>query len=289
MSFGRWRDDLNEGGGLMSYLQFDLDAKRRCRFIANATGVAVERIAWGLLELWEHCWREKQTKVSLLMLSGFFGPQADVLVPHFLEHEFLGQDGHAYTVRGAQKRLGIAEKQSEGGRRNVKNLRRGPGSTRRPPGDHPEGEPETTRSLSPALTARSQQPTASSKNTAAEKPAAAQDVDKPKGKDRSSDPRHAPLVAKLTEIGRSHDPGWQFGGKADAAVLVTLLSRHAPDEIEARWRRAWAISAGGFPTVRSLPELLKFWNHLGPAPPGKRDTNALFEDYVKEDTGRATG
>src|SRR6478672_10327169 len=109
----------------MAYLQFDLDAKRQCRFIARATGIPEAVIGWGLLELWEHCWVEKQTGIEAAMLPGFFGEQSAKLVPHLISHGFLrpvDPEG-VHGVRGAAKRLGIQEAQAAGGRSKLGNLR----------------------------------------------------------------------------------------------------------------------------------------------------------------------
>lgn len=75
-----------------------------------------------------------------------------------------------------------------------------------------------------------------------------------KPKVRTGDPRHIPLIAKLTEVFRV-DRGWSypFDGGRDAKAVANLLAKAEPDAIAAAWGRALAHS--GFPSVSTLSEL----------------------------------
>lgn len=108
-------------------------------------------------------------------------------------------------------------------------------------------------------------------------------------RDPGADDRHGPLVRRLTEIAREDDPGWAFAGGRDAKVVERLLARSNPEEIAARWRRARNHS--GFPQVRELPELEKFFGHfpVGGAPEQQRDVSRGYARADSQDWSTGGG
>lgn len=90
------------------------------------------------------------------------------------------------------------------------------------------------------------------------------------------DPRHAPLVKALVDAA----PGYAFAGGRDAKAVSALLTLGEPDEVVRRWLRAWGRT--GYPTVRTLSELVTHWNHFATAGPAV--ASAPLEQHTK--TGR---
>ena len=73
-------------------------------------------------------------------------------------------------------------------------------------------------------------------------------------KPRRSDPRHQPLVARLSDTFKA-DRGWPypFDGGRDGKAVSGLLTKAEPDAIVAAWTRA--LNHVGFPSVSTLSEL----------------------------------
>lgn len=125
----------------MPYLPFDLDAKRKAALVARATGVQTCVIGWGLLELWEHVWRQKSDVVSGFDLTGCFGP-VPMLAEALVGAGFLELAEGGYRVCGAGKWLLGLEGRSRGGHAAKENLV--PGAkhrAKRPPVPEPPPEP----------------------------------------------------------------------------------------------------------------------------------------------------
>lgn len=86
------------------------------------------------------------------------------------------------------------------------------------------------------------------------------------GAHKAPNPRHAPMVARLSaafESVRGSPYGFQ---PVDARKVADLLALAGDDEIEARWRRA--LVHQGFPACSSLSDLVKNWNAYVAAPGG---------------------
>lgn len=76
---------------------------------------------------------------------------------------------------------------------------------------------------------------------------------KPPKPDKPTDPRHAPLVARLVEaFADDRETAYPFGPR-DAKVVSNLLARAEPDVIVAAWGRA--LRHQGYPTVATLVDL----------------------------------
>lgn len=82
------------------------------------------------------------------------------------------------------------------------------------------------------------------------------------------DPRHAPLVAELVEVFAENSGGakYPFVGRDAKTVTALLAIEPVPERISTVWRMA--LRATGYPTVRTLPELLKNWAHFVGPPSG---------------------
>jgi hypothetical protein len=81
-------------------------------------------------------------------------------------------------------------------------------------------------------------------------------------KQAASDPRHAPLVARLTAAYQELR-GSKYGFRPrDAAAVRDLLALGTDEEIEARWRRGLRLSPK-YPGCLELGTLVSNWNALG--------------------------
>lgn len=103
----------------MPHIAFDLDAIAKVSTVARSAGVQEGAVAWGLVQLWEWCWREKRSAVSTIHLRGFFGCNAEEALVAF---GFLEKEPEGYRVRGAEKYLRIRAGHAAGGRASKQNL-----------------------------------------------------------------------------------------------------------------------------------------------------------------------
>ncbi len=103
----------------MPYIAFDLDAIGLVPKVARSGNVSEGVIAWGLVQLWEWCWREKASTVTEVHLRGFFGCDVpDSLVAFgFVVPQEVG-----FRVRGADRYLRLNEARSKGGHAAKGNL-----------------------------------------------------------------------------------------------------------------------------------------------------------------------
>jgi uncharacterized protein YdaU (DUF1376 family) len=91
------------------------------------------------------------------------------------------------------------------------------------------------------------------------------------GAHKAPNPRHAPMVARLSaafESVRGATYGFQ---PIDARKVADLLALGPDDEIVARWKRALAHQ--GYPAVSSLTDLVKNWNAFGGSGPVRQVAN----------------
>lgn len=113
----------------MPYIQVDLDGKRKFPMVARMAGVELGAVTMGLLDLWEHCWREKTAEVPAELLAGFFGCDGERIGRALETFGFATAGAHGtWIIRGAEKRLGILEARSKGGKKARGNLRQFTGS-----------------------------------------------------------------------------------------------------------------------------------------------------------------
>lgn len=214
----------------MPYLQVDLDGKKRWPMVAVGLGVPEGAVYKGFIDLWEMCWRDKTDRVGALRLELLFGgARGDRIAQVLTELDFLepAEDG-LYRVRGADKRLGIAKAQSEAGKRNAGNLRRGksPGGA----GEEPEGEPERTSGSGPALTPNTQHPTPNTES---------------KSKTKAAEPPTAPTALQDVWNEEAHPdlPRWKETGPDRKRTAKARLKERPIDEWREIIRR---ISASDF-------------------------------------------
>lgn len=208
--------------------------------------------------------------------------------------------GH-YRVRGMSrniepiaKRVKHRETSVLAGKRSVEVRRQATGSAQpvRRPFEPPPNDPSNERSEPPNDTSNGTsndprtaaeprgQRSEASKNLAGEQPPAASKPGaehfKRLAKDKApTDPRHAPLRLRLLhaflEIRKAP---YAFEG-VDGKKISELLPLGTDDEIVRRWREALT---GEFPTVSTLAEFKKAWNHYagdGPKPNGSPPRPAL--------------
>lgn len=121
---------------MSSYIAFDLDAIGRVGALARAMGITEAEAAWGLVRLWEWCWRQKAELAEGIHLRGFFGCDAG---PALVAFGFAEAAGTSWRVKGASRYLRIQEGRAKGGRAAAGNLKRGqkPGASREAAGRQP--------------------------------------------------------------------------------------------------------------------------------------------------------
>lgn len=139
-----------------------------------------------------------------------------------------------------------------------------PGKTGHEPGVGPSdtqafgysGPSELKDSLKPAVSSRDKKPDK-----------------KPPKPEKLPDPRHAPLVAELTEAFQAETKAKYPFAPADAAAVSALLQQGLePPAIVDAWRRA--LRSSGFPHVRTLQGLVKYLAHfVGTGPPAASQKN----------------
>lgn len=106
------------------YLAFELDALDATALAANALQIKPGDVAWGLLQLWKWCWRQKKECVSDTAVQMAFGP--DPRVGQVLaEAGFLeaAPDG-SWRVRGASRYLRVSEARSKAGKERAAKAKR---------------------------------------------------------------------------------------------------------------------------------------------------------------------
>ena len=107
----------------MPYLQLDLEAKHRIPKVARALGFSEGVVAWGLLELWDYCLREKVRHIRTAQLPGFFGGDAGGVATALSAFDFLEQEeGTSWRVRGLSRYSRAQEARSKGGKAAIGNL-----------------------------------------------------------------------------------------------------------------------------------------------------------------------
>lgn len=92
------------------------------------------------------------------------------------------------------------------------------------------------------------------------------------------DPRHAPLVARLTAtFERVRGARYPFTGR-DAKCITELLAKAEPDAIDAAWSKALVAD---YPKTATLPELQKNLAHfIGTSPSTSKDWRSETTDYA---------
>jgi hypothetical protein len=124
----------------MPHIAFELDAIAKVSKVARTSGAPEGAVAWGLIQLWEWCWREKRDTVEAVHLRGFFGCDVEAGLVAF---DFLAKDGGCLRVRGAERYLRIRKGNAAGGHASKGNLVPGPKPKATPGGA--EEEPKGSR------------------------------------------------------------------------------------------------------------------------------------------------
>lgn len=188
----------------MPFLRFELDALALVPKVARSAEVPEGVIAWGLLQMWEWCWREKTTRVTPTQLRGFFGcePSEALRAFGFIHMTLPERD---FFVRGAEKHLRVSAARAAGGHAAKRHLVPGgkkTASAEQLSGQMPSGCPAPAQE--PARqplgsTASSQQPTALEERTYVSEAPAAPDGQPPAAPMPGKAPG-APVAAKAPHV-----------------------------------------------------------------------------------------
>jgi hypothetical protein len=261
----------------MSFLQFDLDAIPKVPKVARYHQVAEGVIAWGLLQLWELCWRDKTNVVTAAHLKGCFGVDA---TEGLLAFGFLRPEADGFWVKGSEKYLRIRKGQSEGGHAAKANLI--PGAVHLPkpaeamapsPSAPAEGEPkdfEEVVRLPMGSTASSEQRAANSEQRREGEKAKSPPFSAPPATSAAPPVRQTGLGSKglrdmmdaawLQKHGTPYV--WAF---AEEQAMRPLLQRGNETEVLRRWVRA--LDWPGWPHCGAVKDLVQHWNRYGAEPP----------------------
>jgi hypothetical protein len=89
-------------GDAMPFLQVDVDGKKRMPQVAKAAGLTPGDVAWGLLELWEHCWLTGSPEIADEIVGGCFG-SSDAIRKALVAYGFLEANGNGWRVKGTDR------------------------------------------------------------------------------------------------------------------------------------------------------------------------------------------
>jgi hypothetical protein len=294
----------------VSHLAFDLDALSLVPKVARAAGVPEGDIAWGLLQGWEWCWRQRTDVLTAVHLRGFFGVDvAEALVAF----GFLArlEDG-TFRVRGAQRYLRIAEGQSKGGHSAKANLIPGArqkkaagalegsrlgegGAEREPRASREDAESDTRLALGP--TASSEQRTAKEETTtplrareaeglAAAHQATSPPQPEPQPAEAASAP-YEPLRHRMEAAWEAqHGTPYAWTHHDDLAIKGLMAKSNGDDAVVlGRW--CVALTWPEWPSCNSVVDLSRYWNAYGKAPRQRKATGDPRKSPVRaEDMDR---
>lgn len=291
------------------FIQVDLKAiEVEAPAVARAMGLDVAVVIGALVLLWHRCWCSKSGSISTLELRGFFQhPEAGPLLAAFGFLE-AGEPGQ-WWVRGVEKYLRVTEQRQKAGKARAEQAARaggkftsgGPAADQRPTsgnepdlggfgaepaGDEPPAANQRTTSGQPA---HDQRPASGQPALSLSTEILRSTDQKPSPKRRAPkqaelvkpppDPRHAPLVARLTAtFERVRGAKYPFDGR-DAKSVTELLKRGEPDAIDTAWARALAAD---YPKTATLPELVRNLAHfIGATPSTSKDWRSEVGDYAE--------
>lgn len=272
---------------MANHLAFDLDALPKVSPCARAAKVEPGVIAWGLLQMWEWCWRGKRDNVTDVHVRGFFGCDA---APALLAFGFLDETAKGiYRVKGADRYLRIQAGRSAGGHAAKSNLiPGGPNAKPRvsresaeaePSGDlgSPSGFQRTANSEQRSL--KDQAPTPEPAPAAPDRPPSRSGTGgKPRSrKEKPVDPRWRPLqeaICLLFLNATGHRYGWQ--GAKDSEPLKWLMGQADDEEILRRLK--FGLEATGWLHVATVAQLRAKWNDLASAGGAQAPPRPRFPD-----------
>lgn len=143
----------------MSYIAVDLDALGMMPAVGAASGLGAERALYGLVKLWEWCWRQEDDLVTAVHLHGFFGVQDPAIVQALEAFGFIAEEEGKFRVRGAERYLRVRRAQREAGKRTVELKKKASKVS------SPAGLPAAHLEVESSPTASSEQRAASSEST----------------------------------------------------------------------------------------------------------------------------
>lgn len=215
----------------MPYLQVDLDALDEFPAVARASGITEGDAIRGCLHLWRWCWKTKTTTVTVERLAGFFGCDGQRIATALSTCGFLSGSAPMFTVRGAEKRLGIAQARAKGGQKASRNLRQFTGSSPAQAGREPDG----SSGSAPGLTSSIQHPASRSPDREEEgtpsRSASQRESDEVET-DRPSS--HAPeaLRGLWNSLKAPEQPEWREDAKSRHKAAQSRLRERALDGAE---------------------------------------------------------
>jgi hypothetical protein len=278
----------------LPYTQVDRAAKRLAAIIAAELGVTYQHAIGGLVEFWELCGDPralerlvaagtqevvlkaddvakrfrvamgKPVDLDLLVLLTLLEPRPDKCYRVRGMSRFFSPIVRRLQAREAARLGGLASARAretvEVGLESAQPTAQ-PTPKREPSGEQPADSGQRTADSGDKKDCGSPPapPPLDRKTKKTKKAKKARKVDK------ATDPRHAPLVKTLCDAFQLELGGPYGFTPRDAREVSNLLALGEPGEVEARWRRA--LRHTGFPTVRTLGELVALWNHWGQPTP----------------------
>jgi hypothetical protein len=248
----------------LPWLQIDADGQTRARMLARLLGVPEPQGLGIALALWTWALEmapdgdfsgavEGDAELVAAAVSWPIERAAELIAQ--LQRVGFMATAPALRVRGLERYRRTWEKNRRKGHGKDNSADSGspvPGPARVPPvsRQNPARKTETETENLPLPSVEVRQPPAPK-------------VEKPPG-----DPRHAPLVKSLVAVFEATGAKYPFTPR-DAKAVTQLLALAEPDAIAAAWSRA--LRHPGFPTVRTLAELVTHFAHfVGAAPPTQR-------------------
>lgn len=225
----------------MPYLSFDLDALDSLPDVARRAGIDVDAVAYGLLRLWRHAWREKTDTVTASHLPGFFPGEGERVTEALTTFGFVEKrDDGTLRVRGAERYLRVSAARAKGAA--AANAKRGLSGT-------PATQERRTSDAQATHERRSEHSlTPSSEQRAANR--------EPTPTRANATPLGERLCATFQRIrGAAYEPSF-----ADQDALRRLLQLAKGDEDEIERRYALGLRRTRFPLITTWVDLSRRWN-----------------------------
>jgi hypothetical protein len=255
----------------MAYLSFDLEALDALPDIARSAGISEAEVAYGLLRLWRHAWKEKTENILPVHLIGFFNDGDSARIRAALEaFGFIAEVANGtIRVRGAERYLRISKARAEAGKA------RAAAGARASTGRLVAGEPTSTQPAN-AGGATSNPPAA---NQLLHRAPITEHLESTPRARAKTEP--APLIERLAAIFLAARGAEYVPTFPDEQALRPLLTnaKGSEEEIARRW--GIALARQRFPQCNSLADLAKHWNAYAapetavgpPQPPPKPPPN----------------
>lgn len=226
--------------------------------VARTAAITEDRALAGLVRLWHRVWSKTSDTLTLAQLAGVMGGERITEVAASLvAHGFLEPLEGAFRVRGAERYLRVKASRAEGAKKTneARSRAKRADALERSGANAPRRSSPSTEHRTPNTTTT-----------------------------KDSDPRHSPLVARLTAtFADVRETKYPFTAR-DAKAVEGLLESAEPEAIDAAWRKS--LTHRGFPTVSTLSELKTHLAHfLGTGPPVGPRGPADVPQWTNDDAG----